>query len=82
MAVAQPRAVEAEPLAELDDLQRRLVARARVGGVEQPDGEEAQLAQVPAHRHGRLGLLADLVLGHARRELAQEQPPPQRASRR
>jgi hypothetical protein len=45
MAVAHPRAVEAEPLAQLDDLQRGLVAAPRIRLVEQPDGQEAQLAQ-------------------------------------
>ncbi len=45
MAVAYPSAVEAEPLAQLDDLQCRLVAAAWVRLVEQPDGQETQLAQ-------------------------------------
>jgi hypothetical protein len=45
MAVAQPRAVEAQSLTEPDDLQRGLVALAGVGLVEQPDGQEAQLPQ-------------------------------------
>jgi hypothetical protein len=45
MAVSHPRAVEPQPLTELNDLQRRLVATPRVGLVEQPDGQEAQLPQ-------------------------------------
>ncbi len=44
MAVAYPGAVEAEPLAQLDDSQRRFVSRARVVPVEQSDGQETQLA--------------------------------------
>ncbi len=43
--VAQPGAVEAEPLTEFDDLQGRLVTPARIGLVEQPDGQETQLPQ-------------------------------------
>jgi hypothetical protein len=43
--VPDPGAVEAEPLAQLDDLQGRLVPGARVGGVEEADGQEAQLPQ-------------------------------------
>jgi hypothetical protein len=45
VAVPEPGAVEAEPLAHLDDLEGGLVPAARVGLVEQPDGQEAQLAQ-------------------------------------
>ncbi|MER7682000.1 hypothetical protein, partial [Streptomyces sp. NPDC096934] len=45
MAVTHPRAVEAQPLTQLDDLQRRLVAPPGIGLVEQPDGQEAQLPQ-------------------------------------
>jgi len=48
VAVADPGAVQAELLAQLDDLQRGLVAAARVGLVEQADGQETELAQ----RHG------------------------------
>ena len=47
--VPHPGAVEAELLAQLDDLQRRLVPAPRVGGVEQPDGQEAQLPQWSRH---------------------------------
>ena len=43
--VPDPGAVQAEPLAELDQLQRRLVAAGGVVLVEQPDRQEAQLAQ-------------------------------------
>ena len=43
--VADPGAVEAEPLAQLDHPQRGLVAAGRVGLVEQADGEEAELLQ-------------------------------------
>jgi hypothetical protein len=45
MTVSHPRAVESQPLTELDDLQRRLVTTPRVGLVEQPDGQETQLPQ-------------------------------------
>jgi hypothetical protein len=43
--VTNPGTVETQPLAELDDLQRGLVAGARVVAVEQPDDQEAQLVQ-------------------------------------
>jgi hypothetical protein len=36
---------EAEPLAQLDDREGGLVPAARVGLVEQPDGQETRLAQ-------------------------------------
>jgi BarA-like signal transduction histidine kinase len=45
VAVPDPGAVEAESLAELDDLQCGLVPTARIRLVEQADGQEAQLAQ-------------------------------------
>jgi hypothetical protein len=45
VAMAQPRTVEAQPLAQFDDLQGRLVAPARVRLIEQPDRQEAQLPQ-------------------------------------
>ena len=43
--VAQPGAVEPQLLTQLDHPQRRLVAGPRIGSVEQPDREEAELAQ-------------------------------------
>ena len=43
--VPQPRAVEAELLAALDDAQRVLVAAGRGRGVERPDREEAEALQ-------------------------------------
>jgi hypothetical protein len=47
MAVADPGAVEAQALAQFDQLERGLMALAlaRVGLVEEPDGQEPQLAQ-------------------------------------
>lgn len=45
MTMPQPRAVEAEPLTQFDDLQRGLVPPARIRLVEQADGQETQLAQ-------------------------------------
>jgi hypothetical protein len=49
MAVADPGAVEAEVLAQLDDLQGRLMAGAGVGLVEQADGEEAEFPERSWH---------------------------------
>ena len=43
--VPQPRAVEAEPLPQLDDLQRRPVPGPRIVTVEQPDGEKSEPLQ-------------------------------------
>jgi hypothetical protein len=43
--VPHPDAVEPQLLAEFDDLERRLVTPARIGLLEQPDGQEAQLLQ-------------------------------------
>jgi hypothetical protein len=60
-AVPYPGAVETEPLAERDDLQRRLVPRSGIGTVEQADGEEAQPVQRdPRLWHERRLSLADL----------------------
>jgi hypothetical protein len=44
MAVAQPGAVEAKPLAQFDDLQCRFVPCSRVRRVEQANREESKLA--------------------------------------
>ena len=43
MPMSHPCTVEPELLSELDDLQRRLVARPWVLAIEEPDGEKAQL---------------------------------------
>ena len=43
--MSHPGTVEPELLAELDDVQGRLVSRAGIGAVEDPDGEEAELGQ-------------------------------------
>ena len=40
-----PGAVEAEPLAQLDDLQRRLVAGPRIIPIEQANGQEPEPLQ-------------------------------------
>lgn len=52
VTVPHPGTVEAESLAELDDLQGRLVAGSRIGAVEQADREKAQPGQrLRGHGH-------------------------------
>jgi hypothetical protein len=45
-----PRAVEPQPLAQLDDLQRRLMATTRIVLIEQSDGQKTQPTQRFRHR--------------------------------
>lgn len=45
MTLTHPCAVESEPLAQFEEFERRLVPPARIGLVEQADGQKAQLLQ-------------------------------------